>query len=169
MNEYKFSDLKLGMTEEFHTAKVLRGGASVSDMETASERPAGMPAKDDLPLEITQSSLDTFRDLTGDISPIHIDEQYAKERGYEGRVCYGMLTSAFYSTLVGVYLPGKYALFQEAHISMTKPVYIGDQLSVTGKITELNESLKRVTIKARIRNQKGETVSRATLAVGVSE
>ena len=52
---------------------------------------------------------------------------------------------------------------------MAKPVYIGDRLSVTGKITELNEALKRITIKARIRNQKGETVSRATLAVGVSE
>jgi len=121
------------------------------------------------PLEISQNTLDMFRDLTGDISSIHVDERYARERGYEGRVCYGMLTSAFYSTLVGVYLPGKYALFQEAHISMTKPVYIGDRLSVTGKITELHEQLKRVTIKARIRNQKGETVSRATLVAGVSE
>lgn len=160
MNEYTFADLKLGMTEEFHTTDVCSGGAAVcgdTDGETG------------VPLEISRKSMELFRDLTGDISPIHIDEAYARERGFAGRVCYGMLTSAYYSTLVGVYLPGKYALFQEAHISMAKPVYIGDRLSVTGKITELNEALKRVTIKARIRNQQGETVSRATLAVGVAE
>lgn len=52
---------------------------------------------------------------------------------------------------------------------MTKPVYVGDRLTVTGKVKELNEALKRVTIKARIRNQNGETVSRAILEVGVSE
>ena len=164
MNAYRFSDLKLGMTEEFCTAEVRGGGgAAVCNTETDT------CAQGAYPLEISRESLEMFRDLTGDISPIHIDESYARERGFAGRVCYGMLISAFYSTLVGVYLPGKYALFQEAHISMAKPVYIGDRLSVTGKITELNEALKRITIKARIRNQKGETVSRATLAVGVSE
>lgn len=167
MNAYRFSDLKLGMTEEFCTAAVRRGGAVVHNSETIACGHAG--GQTDYPLEISRESLDLFRDLTGDISPIHTDGDYARERGFAGRVCYGMLTSAFYSTLVGVYLPGKYALFQEAHISMAKPVYIGDRLSVTGKITELNEALKRITIKARIRNQKGETVSRATLAVGVSE
>lgn len=167
MNTFKFADLKIGMTEEFHTESVHGGGAAVHTVETDALEDTG--GEVGVPLEISQERLDLFRDLTGDISPIHIDEDYARERGFAGRVCYGMLTSAFYSTLVGVYLPGKYALFQEAHISMAKPVYIGDRLSVTGEITELNEALKRVTIKARIRNQRGETVSRATLAVGVSE
>ena len=120
-------------------------------------------------IEITPSAYEMFRQLSGDISPIHVDEAYAKERGFNGRVCYGMLVSAFYSTLVGTFLPGKYALFQEAHISMARPVYIGDRLTVTGTVKELHEELKRVTLKARIRNQKGETVSRAILEVGVSE
>ena len=167
MNAYRFSDLKLGMTEEFCTAAVRGGGGGCTQHGDNRLRPCREAGE--YPLEISRESLDLFRDLTGDISPIHTDGDYARERGFAGRVCYGMLTSAFYSTLVGVYLPGKYALFQEAHISMAKPVYIGDRLSVTGKITELNEALKRITIKARIRNQKGETVSRATLAVGVSE
>lgn len=164
MNEYTFADLRLGMREEFHTQNVRRGGVSVCDSETN-----GLTDEEEYPLEISGDSLERFRDLTGDISPIHVDERYARERGFAGRVCYGMLTSAFYSTLVGVYLPGKYALFQEARISMAKPVYIGDRLSVTGEVSGLDETFKRVTIKARIRNQRGETVSRATLVAGVSK
>lgn len=147
MNAYRFSDLAVGMEVSFDCLEDIGGGH----------------------IEITPSAYEAFRTLSGDVSPIHVDEAYAKERGFRGTVCYGMLVSAYYSTLVGVYLPGKYALFQEAHISMTKPVYAGDRLTVTGKVKELNDALKRVTIKARIRNQDGETVSRATLEVGVSE
>lgn len=147
MNDYRFSDLKVGMEAEFD--QIAPGGGT--------------------PITITPESLECFREMTGDGSPIHVDESYAAGRGFPGRVCYGMLVSAFYSTLIGVYLPGKNALFQEAHISMTKPVYIGDRLTVKGKVTELNEPLKRVTIKARILNQDGKTVSRATLEAGVAE
>lgn len=145
MNTYCFSDLYIGMEISF-------------DRFENGE-----------PIEITPKSYEMFRELSGDISPIHLDSDYAKKRGFAGTVCYGMLVSSFYSTLVGTYLPGKNALFQEAHISMTKPVYAGDRLTIFGKVKDLNEALKRVTIKARIRNQYGETVSRASLEVGVSE
>lgn len=57
-------------------------------------------------IEITPSSYELFRALSGDVSPIRVDESYAKTRGFDGVVCYGMLISAFYSTLVGTYLPG---------------------------------------------------------------
>lgn len=144
MNTYKYSDLKIGMTEEFY---IIDGKA----------------------IEITESCIKNFCALTGDSSPIHVDSQYAKERGFQGKVCYGMLTASFYSTLVGVYLPGKYALLQEARISMTKPVYVGDQLRILGKIIRMNDVFQRITIKARIINQKNEVVSRATLEAGVSE
>ena len=145
MNEYRFDDLLVGMKVSFDHLE--RGGI----------------------IEITPSSLEKFQELSGDISPIHVDERYARDRGFHGLVCYGMLVSSFYSTLVGTYLPGKYALLQKAQISMTNPVYIGDRLTVTGTVKALHTSLKLVTIKAWIHNQNGETVSRATLEVGVSE
>ena len=71
--------------------------------------------------------------------------------------------------MLGLYLQGKNALLQEAHISITKSVYIGDWLTVKGRIIGLNEALKRVTIKAKIVRDNGETVSHATLEAGVAE
>jgi 3-hydroxybutyryl-CoA dehydratase len=110
-----------------------------------------------------------FLDLTGDNSPCHVDGAFAREKGFKDRLVYGMLTASFYSTLVGVYLPGKYALFQEAHIDFRDPVYIGASLTVKGKITEINLALTRIYIKAEIRNQSGKKVSNASLAVGLTE
>jgi acyl dehydratase len=118
---------------------------------------------------ITDEMVAMFTAISGDISPIHVSEQFAQERGFNDRVVYGMLTASFYSTLVGVYLPGKYCVFQECAVSFHKPVYVGDSLHITGKITEIHTEFKRITIKAEIRNQRNERVSKATLIVGVTE
>ena len=45
---------------------------------------------------VTAEMMDAFRTLTGDVSPIHIDAAYAKDRGYPGRVVYGMLGASFF-------------------------------------------------------------------------
>lgn len=118
---------------------------------------------------ITADLVDAFTVISGDINPLHVDSGFALERGYSDRVVYGMLTASLYSTLVGVYLPGKNALLQEVETSFRRPVYIGDELTVSGKVVEVNESLKRISIKAFIVNQQGQKVSKATIKAGVFE
>ena len=48
---------------------------------------------------VTAEMMDQFKAITGDVSPIHIDADYAKDRGFPGRVVYGMLGASFFSTL----------------------------------------------------------------------
>lgn len=118
---------------------------------------------------VTEDMLNSFYDITGDSNPMHRDAEYAKKRGYQDRLVYGMLTASFYSTLAGVYLPGEHCILQECQTSFHLPVYIGDTITVTGKITELHDVFRRVTVKAVIRNQAGKKVSKATLIAGVIE
>ena len=111
--------------------------------------------------------MEIFLEISGDINPLHLDSEYAKEKSFNGRVVYGMLTSSFYSTLVGVYLPGKYCILQGMNIQFSKPVYIGDVLKIYGKISYINEAYKQIEIKAFITNQNDEQVSKATIKTGV--
>lgn len=118
-------------------------------------------------VEITKEMQDAFTKITGDINPMHIDYQYAIDNGFQQEIVYGMLTASFYSTLVGVYLPGKYCLFHECDVSFNKPVYVGDVLTVVGEVVEIHEVFNRITIKAFIKNQEGKKVSKAMLIVGI--
>ncbi|MDF1876055.1 dehydratase [Sulfurimonas sp. SAG-AH-194-I05] len=120
-------------------------------------------------VKIDVSKMDKFLDISNDINPLHIDREYAKEKGFIDRVVYGLLTSSFYSTLVGVYLPGKYCILQGIDIQFSKPVYIDDTLKVSGKITYINEAYKQIEIKAIIINQENQKVSKATIKVGVMD
>ena len=136
MNEYKFSDIEIGLEESFE-------------------------------VRIDASMMDKFLDISNDINPLHVDSNYAKEKGFPGRVVYGLLTSSFYSTLVGVHLPGKHCILQGIDIQFSKPVYIGDALKISGKVSYINEAYKQIEIRAFITNQNNEKVSRATIKTGV--
>ena len=116
---------------------------------------------------VTAQMMDDFLRVSGDCSPIHLSDEYAREKGFSGRVVYGLLVSSFYSTLVGVYLPGEHCVLQEISINFKKPVYIGDQLTVTGTVAETHDVFRRASIKAKIKNQDGKTVSSANIAVGM--
>lgn len=125
--------------------------------------------KESFKAEITAEMMQAYEKITGDISPIHIDENFAREKGFKGRVVYGLLTSSFYSTLVGVYLPGSTAILQSVDVSLVSVVYIGDTLEISGEVSAIHEGFKQIELKVRIRNQEGATISRGKIKVGVRE
>lgn len=117
---------------------------------------------------VTEEKMELFRQLSGDESPIHIDAEYAQQRGYPGRVCYGMLGASFFSTLAGVYLPGEHCLLHSVESKFAKPVFVGDTLTITGVVDEVNETFSEITIKASITNQNGKKVTRGIIKAGVA-
>ena len=119
-------------------------------------------------VEITTSMLDSFRELTGDVNPLHEDGEYAKSKGYPDRVAYGMLTASFLSTLAGVYLPGEKSLIHSVESKFVKPVFPGDVLKVSGTVTDLDERFQILHVKVVIFNQKGEKVLRGSMQMGVN-
>ena len=118
---------------------------------------------------ITEEMMAQFYAITGDNSPIHMDADYAAGRGYPGRVVYGMLGASFLSTLAGVYLPGEHCLLHGVDLKFAKPVFIGDTLTVTGVVDEVNDTFREITIKASIVNQDGKKVTRAVIRAGVAQ
>ncbi|NLL90939.1 MAG: MaoC family dehydratase [Ruminococcaceae bacterium] len=118
-------------------------------------------------VEVTDEMLRAFCEMSGDVNPLHTDADFAKSRGFDSKVVYGMLTSSFYSTLVGVYLPGERCILQEISIKFRKPVYVGDVIRVTGRVIEKTDFVKRVVIKAFAENQTGVKVNTATISVGL--
>ena len=118
---------------------------------------------------VTNEMMDAFRSISGDYNPLHTDSGFAKYYGYPAQVVYGMLTASFYSTLVGMHLPGRYALFQSADIAFTAPVFSGDTLTISGEVVSAHEVYRQIELKAQITNQNGEKISRAKIRTGIHE
>jgi len=110
-----------------------------------------------------------FQDISGDYNPLHVDEAFAIEKGFKSRIVYGMLSAALYSCLTGMYIPGRNCLLHSVHSDFMSPVFVDDELRVRGVITEKNDSVRQIIIKAEIFNQENKKVSRAKIEAGVLE
>ena len=114
----------------------------------------------------TEEMVANFAALSGDTNPLHVDPDYALNAGFPSPVVFGMMTSALYSKLVGVYLPGKYALLQGIDIDFNSPSHAGENLNVEGEITFLSDAFHRLEIKATIRRDDRNLVSKAKIRAG---
>lgn len=123
--------------------------------------------KESFKVVITDKMMEAFKGITGDINPLHNDKEYAVSKNFDDRVAYGMLTSSFLSTLAGVYLPGEKSLIREVEVKMKMPVYVGDELTITGEVTEINNDFKFFIMNVAIRNQNNEKVLRGKMNVGI--
>lgn len=119
--------------------------------------------------QITLREEDLFREITGDLNPLHRDDAYAKEIGngkFKSHVTFGMLTASLLSTMAGMLLPGEYSLIHSIdNISFKKPVYAGDTLTVTGTVTEKQSDLRLIIVSVRITNQEKKLVTKAEMKI----
>ena len=108
-----------------------------------------------------------FAQVSGDFNPLHIDADYARRSGFRDQVVHGMLCSSLFSELVGVHLPGEHCLLTDILVVFSKPVFVNDEVTIDGSITQLSPALKSAKIDAMITNQNSEVCVRATIGVVV--
>jgi 3-hydroxybutyryl-CoA dehydratase len=118
---------------------------------------------------VTESMTNEFAKLTGDCSPLHMDEDYARTTNVGTRICHGMLLGSFLSRLVGIYLPGKYGLCLSYSVRHLSPCFHNQEITIEGQVVEKSNATRIITIKATIRNISGKLVSDAVLKVLVRE
>ena len=111
--------------------------------------------------------IDTFAQVSGDCNSLHIDADYARRSGFKDQVAHGMLCSSLFSELVGVHLPGENCLLTDISVVFSKPVFINDEVTVDGSISQLSPAFKSAKIDATIINQNSEVCVRAKIGVVV--
>ena len=107
-------------------------------------------------ITITESMVDNFAKLTGDFSPIHMDEDYASTTTFQKRVVHGMLLASFLSRIDGMYLPGKHALYFSQSLDFRHPCFLGDTITISSVVIDKSSSTKILKIESKITNQDGK-------------
>jgi acyl dehydratase len=117
--------------------------------------------------EVTAEEVDSFARLSGDVNPLHLDDAFAEERGFRGRVVYGALVNAFISRLLGTELPGPGCLWLSQTTRFAKPVYVADPIEVVVRVTHKSESLRMLVLETTVQNLRGETLLQGEAKVSV--
>jgi 3-hydroxybutyryl-CoA dehydratase len=112
---------------------------------------------------VTEADVVLFAGISGDNNPVHMNEEFAKETLFQGRIAHGMLSASFISTVLGTKLPGPGCIYLSQNLKFRAPVRTGDTVSATATITEIVAEKKRVvmTTTCSVRNTvvlEGEAV-----------
>lgn len=114
-------------------------GHSIEDLEI------GMEAS--LSKVVGEQDLESFAAISGDNNPVHLDEEYAANSIFKGRIAHGILTAAYISAVLGTKLPGPGSIYISQSLGFRAPVRIGDEVVATVKVSELNTEKRRVTLE----------------------
>ena len=114
--------------------------------------------KKDFQIKITESLVNDFAKISGDFSPIHMNENYAKGTIFKKRIVHGMLLSSLLSRIQGMYLPGKHALYFSQSLNFRNPCFIDDTVTVSGTVIAKSESTKILKIESIIKNQDSKII-----------
>lgn len=117
---------------------------------------------------ITGEKLNKFINISGDNNPLHANSKFAKDLNFNDKVVHGLLSSAYYSKLVGVYLPGKFSLITKININFHNPLYLNQKINVSGVIVSKDSRFKIISINAQIL-RKNYLISTAEILVNVKK
>ena len=107
---------------------------------------------------IIEHMLNDFAKLSGDYNPLHVNEEYASSTSFKKRVCGGMFLASFFSRLIGMYLPGKHALYISQSLNFVHPCFIGEKITVEGEVFDKSIATKIIELKTTITNESGKRI-----------
>jgi len=107
---------------------------------------------------VSEADIYLYAGITGDFNPAHINEEYAKDTHFKGRIAHGMLMGGFISTVIGNQLPGPGTIYLKQDLEFLGPVRIGDTITAEVEVMEIMEEKKHVRLRTTCVNQAGKQV-----------
>ncbi|MEL7647730.1 MAG: MaoC family dehydratase [Sedimentibacter sp.] len=114
---------------------------------------------------ISETDVYLFAGISGDINPAHLNEDYAKNTFFKGRIAHGMLSASLISAVIGVQLPGPGTIYSSQTLNFLAPVHFGDTITATAEIDEIFPEKNRVSLKTYCINQDGTVVTKGEALV----
>ncbi|MEQ3624844.1 MAG: MaoC family dehydratase [Celeribacter sp.] len=118
-----------------------RGTICIEDLEIGMMR--------HLTKQITDRDIELFAEVSTDRNPVHLDDAYAQDTIFAGRIAHGMLTAGLVSAVIGEQLPGHGTVYLGQSLRFLAPVRPGDTVRAEVTVQEIDHHKRRVTLETR--------------------
>ena len=133
-----------------------RGTICIEDIEMGMTR--------HLRKQVTDADIEMFAQVSTDRNPVHLDDDYARDTIFEGRIAHGMLTAGLISAVIGEQLPGHGTVYLGQSLKFLAPVRPGDTVVAEVEVIGIEHAKRRVQLSTRCMvNGKKVLVGEATV------
>lgn len=113
--------------------------------------------------EITNEIVESFKLLSKDINPVHVDKAYSQRKGFKDVIVYGNVLGLGVSYLIGMALPMKEVIILKQAFDFQNPMYLNDSIHILGTVKSTSDSVKTVELGLAMTNQHGKKVAKGIL------
>ena len=96
--------------------------------------------------QVTDEDIEMFAKVSTDRNPVHLDDEYAQDTIFEGRIAHGMLTAGLISAVIGEQLPGHGTVYMGQTLKFLAPVRPGDMVLAKVTVIDIDHAKRRVTL-----------------------
>lgn len=107
---------------------------------------------------IKEEDIVAFSKVSGDINPIHLNEEYAEKSIFGKRIAHGMLNASFISNVIGNQLPGEGTIYMKQSLEFCKPVFIDDIITTVIVVKDIDYEKGNISLQTKCINQYNENV-----------
>lgn len=100
---------------------------------------------------VSDRDIELFAEVSTDRNPVHLDDAYARDTIFEGRIAHGMLTAGLISAVIGEQLPGHGTVYLGQSLKFLAPVRPGDLVHAEVTVTGIDIAKRRVTLDCACR------------------
>lgn len=118
-----------------------RGTICIEDIEIGMSR--------SLRKMITDRDIELFAEVSTDRNPVHLDESYAQDTIFQGRIAHGMLTAGLISAVIGEQLPGHGTVYMGQTLKFLAPVRPGDIVLAEVTVSDIIHAKRRVALECK--------------------
>ena len=118
-----------------------RGTSCIEDIEMGMVR--------HLRKVVTDRDIELFAEVSTDRNPVHLDDDYANDTIFEGRIAHGMLTAGLISAVIGEQLPGHGTVYMGQSLKFLAPVRPGDMVHAEVEVIDIEHAKRRVKLDCR--------------------
>lgn len=106
---------------------------------------------------VEERDVQLFAAVSRDHNPVHLDAAFAAQSMFKERIAHGMFSGALISAAIACELPGPGTIYLGQQMRFTRPVKLGDTLTVQLEVLEKLPK-GRVRIATKVFNQNNEQV-----------
>ena len=99
---------------------------------------------------VTDRDIEMFAEVSTDHNPVHLDDDYARDTIFEGRIAHGMLTAGLISAVIGEQLPGHGTIYMGQNLKFLAPVRPGDMVRAEVEVIDIEYAKRRVKLDCRV-------------------
>lgn len=108
---------------------------------------------------VSNDLYEQFLGIFKDTNIFHIDSEYAKGKGFTDKIVHGNVLGGFLSHFIGVVLNLDRTVIASETINFHLPVYINDELVLTGEVGDFISSVQAYKVKFYFKNQADQKVA----------